>query len=132
MKKNFKIAVILTAFPILLNIIITILCFINKDVSEYKGYLTGTMLGMFFSIIWLGIAKKVSKSNAYVLFTFSLGAFPIKILLFVLFAFGGLYFFKMDQLYFSVSFLFNVVISLVVELWYILAINREFKKNKNL
>lgn len=130
MEKKFKIAVVLMAIPIIGNSIITILCYMHKGPTEFKGYLLGTLLGMFFSVIWLVIAKKVSLANAMVLFTYSLGAFPVKIILFAAFAFGGLYLLNMNQVYFGVSFLVSVFFSLAIEVWFILALNKMIIENK--
>ncbi len=124
MEKKFKIAFILMMIPVAINIAGTILCALYIGPDAFKGYLAGTLLSLFFSIFWLVMARKVTLSNIMVLFTVSLGSFPVKIILFAIFALGGLYILKMDQLYFGISFLFGTVVSLVIEVWFILAVNK--------
>ncbi len=124
MEKKFKTAFILMMIPVAINIAGTILCALYLGRAEFKGYLAGTLLSLFFSVFWLVMARKITLSNIMVLFTVSLGSFPVKIVLFAVFALGGLYVLKMDQIYFGISFLLGTILSLVIEVWFILAVNK--------
>jgi len=124
MEKLFKKAFRLMFVPVIINLVITVMCYINLETSLFKGYLAGTVLSMIFTAIWLVMAKRVSLSNAMVLLTMTLGAFPVKIVVFAIFAFGGLYVLKMNQMYFGFSFLLGTILSLVIEVWFIISVNR--------
>jgi len=124
MKEKFRNAVILMFVPFVINVLVTVMCAMTRGSSEFRGYLAGTLLSLMFSLIWVFMARKVSESNIMVLFTLSLGSFPIKILIFAIFAFGGLYIFEINQMYFGFSFLFGTIITLVIEVWFIISVNK--------
>lgn len=130
MARKFRIAVILMLVPVFINLALTVLCYLNYATPQFKGYFVGTFLSMFFSLIWIFMARKISLSNIMVLFTLSLGLFPVKLILFALFAFGGLYLLQMNQLFFGFSFLLGTVLSLFVEVWFVLSVNKLYIKRK--
>ena len=131
MKKLFKKAVLLICLPIILNIAITIYCFYDKSISQFKGYFVGTIMGMFFSLVWIFIARKALTSNIMVMFTVSLASFPIKIIVLAIIAFAGLFFLDMDQFFFGLSFLLGTFLSLFVEVWFLISGNKIIQKNKS-
>jgi hypothetical protein len=124
MKKIFIKAVILICFPIILNVAITVYCFLNRSLPEFKGYFLGTMLSMFFSLVWIFIARKAITSNIMVMFTVTLASFPVKIILLAVIALGGLFFLNMNQIFFGGSFLLGTILSLFVEVWFLITANR--------
>ncbi len=128
MKKIFIKSVILISIPILLNIGITVYCFNNRSISEFKGYFLGTMLSMFFSLVWIFIARKAVTSNIMVMFTVTLASFPVKIIFLAAIALGGLFFLDMNQIFFGGSFLLGTVLSLFVEVWFLISANRFQRK----
>jgi hypothetical protein len=130
MKKIFIKAVILVCLPIILNIGITVYCFNNRSLSEFKGYFLGTMLSMFFSLVWIFIARKAVTSNIMVMFTVTLASFPIKIVMLAIIALGGLFFLDMNQIFFGGSFLLGTILSLFVEVWFLITANRFQRKLK--
>jgi hypothetical protein len=130
MEKLFKKAVIVICLPIALNIAITVYCFYNTSIPQFKGYFIGTILGMFFSFLWIFIARKALTSNIMVMFTVSLASFPVKIVFLAVIAFGGLFLLGMDQFFFGMSFLIGTFLSLFVEVWFLISANRIIQKNK--
>ncbi|MBN1531524.1 MAG: hypothetical protein JXA20_02570 [Spirochaetes bacterium] len=124
MEKKFKIAVILMLIPVIINTVATAYVYQNRHETEFAGYLAGTILSFAFSIAWVIMARKVSLSNIMVLFTISLGSFPVKILFFAAFVFAGYLVFHMNQLFFGLSFMFGTVASLIVEVWFIISVNK--------
>ena len=124
MKKLFIKAVILICLPIILNIAITVYCFYTRSLPEFKGYFLGTIVSMFFSVVWIFIARKAITSNIMVMFTVTLASFPIKIVMLAIIALGGLFFLNMSQLYFGGSFLLGTILSLFVEVWFLVTANR--------
>jgi hypothetical protein len=131
MKRLFIIAVILLSLPILLNIGITIYCFNYRGIPEFNGYFLGTLLSMFFSIVWIIIARKAITSNIMAMFTITLASFPIKIVFLVAIALGGLFLLNLNQFYFGVSFLLGTILSLFVEVWFLISANKLQRKMKS-
>lgn len=130
MEKLFKKAVILTSLPLIINIALTLYCFSTRSLPQFKGYFIGTLLSMFFSIIWIFIARKALLSNILVMFTVSLASFPIKIIFLALIALGGLFIFGMDHFYFGFAFLLGTILSLFIEVWFLVSANKYIRKKK--
>jgi len=130
MKKLFIKSVILICLPIILNIAITVYCLSHRSIPEFKGYFLGTMLSMFFSVVWIIIARKAITSNIMVMFTVTLASFPIKIVLLAIIALGGLFLLDMNQIFFGSSFLLGTILSLFVEVWFLVSANRLQRKLK--
>ncbi len=130
MKKLFIKAVILICLPIILNVAITVYCFSNRSLPEFKGYFLGTILSMFFSVVWIFIARKAITSNIMVMFTVTLASFPIKIVMLAVIALGGLFLLDMNQIFFGGSFLLGTILSLFVEVWFLVTANRLQRKLK--
>ena len=130
MNKIKKVA-ILISIPTFINIAVTIFCYLQIGKSEFLGYLTGTILSLIFAIIWIWMAKKFSSSNILVIIAISLGTLPVKLIIFAILAFGGVYYFNISKIYFAISFLFGVLASLIFELWYVLSVNKEIANQKN-
>jgi len=130
MKKIFIKAVILICLPIILNVAITVYCFLNRGLPEFKGYFLGTMLSMFFSLVWIFIARKAITSNIMVMFTVTLASFPVKIMFLSVIALGGLFLMNMNQIFFGGSFLLGTILSLFVEVWFLITANRLQRKIK--
>jgi hypothetical protein len=128
MKKIFIKSVIFICFPILMNIGITVYCFNNRSISEFKGYFLGTMLSMFFSLVWIFIARKAVTSNIMVMFIVTLASFPVKIIMLAIIALGGLFFLDMNKIFFGGSFLLGTILSLFVEVWFLITANRFQRK----
>ncbi|OHD66485.1 MAG: hypothetical protein A2176_03850 [Spirochaetes bacterium RBG_13_51_14] len=130
MKKIFIKTVILICLPIMLNIAITVYCFLNRSLPEFKGYFIGTMLSMFFSFVWVFIARKAIISNIMVMFTITLASFPIKIIFLAIIALGGLFLLKMNHIYFGFAFLLGTILSLFIEVWFLISANKLQRKLK--
>jgi hypothetical protein len=130
MERIYKKAVILISLPVILNAGISVYCYYKASVTQFEGYFIGTLLVMFFSFVWIAITRKVLISNIMVLFTVSLVSFPIKIIFLAIIAFGGLFILRMDTFYFGVSFLLGTLLSLFVEVWFLIAANRFIRKHK--
>jgi len=128
--RKYKIAAVLMILPVIINLFVSFYCLNRLGISTFMGYLNGTLLGMFFSMIWIVIAKKVTFSNPMVLFTYSLGSFPIKLIIFAIFAFVGWKVMNMNQFFFGLSFLSCIVVSLLIEVWFMISVNRLIKQNR--
>jgi hypothetical protein len=131
MERIYKKAVILSSLPVILNAGISVYCYFRASVPQFEGYFVGTLLVMFFSFVWIAITRKVLVSNIMVLFTVSLVSFPVKIIFLAIIAFGGLFILKMDTFYFGVSFLLGTLLSLFVEVWFLIAANRFIRKHRS-
>jgi len=131
MKKLFIKAVILICLPIILNIAIMVYCFATRSLAEFKGYFLGTMLSMFFSLVWVFIARKAITSNIMVMFTVTLASFPIKIFFLAAIALGGLFLLDMNLIFFGTSFLLGTILTLFVEVWFLIMANRLQRRLKS-
>src|SRR4030067_3387122 len=131
MERIYRKAVILACLPIILNLAISVYCFHNASLRQFAGYFVGTLLGMFFSLLWMVITRRVLVSNIMVLFTVSLASFPVKIIFLAAVAFGGLLILKIDTFYFGISFPAGTLLSLFVEVWFLVTANRFIRKNKS-
>lgn len=89
------------------------------------------MLSMFFSLVWVFIARKAIVSNIMVMFTVTLASFPIKIVFLAIIALGGLFLMNMDQIFFGSSFLLGTILSLFVEVWFLITANKMQRKLKS-
>lgn len=130
MEEKFKKAVIYMSLPAFLNIAIAIYCYENYDLQKFAGYLAGTILCVIFSALWLWMAKKVTVSNPFKLFTISIGLFPVKLLVFMATAFGTHFLLNIDKFYFGFSFLLGTLLTLLVEVKFIVEMNREFQRSR--
>lgn len=115
--KNLKIAFFLMLITAGINTLAGGALYWKAGVPEFRGYITGTLLSLFLSILWVLGARKGMKSNTMVLLGITLGGFPLRLALLGLFAFGGLYLFKMSTMYFAIAFLIGTIISLIIEIW---------------
>ncbi len=115
--KNIYKALYVITISVILNTIISFICYSYKGLPEFKGYLTGTMLSFILSFLWIIGAIKGMKSNILILLRITIIGFPIRLLILAIFTFGGLYILKMDLIYFTVSFLIGTVMSLIIEVW---------------
>ncbi len=116
--KNLKIAFLLVSLFAIINLGISGACYLFIGMTEFKGYLVGTILSYLLSIIWVLGARKGMKSNTMVLLAITLGGFPLRLALLGLFAFGGLYIIKMSTMHFAMAFLVGTILSLIVEIWF--------------
>ena len=82
------------------------------------GYLVGTVVNVVFVAIWYLGARKGIKANSLMLLLITVGGFPIRLGILILFAFGGLYLFQMNTIYFAIAFLVGTIFSLVIEVWF--------------
>ncbi len=128
METLFKKAIVLTSLPILLNIALCVYCVYTRSQPQFTGYFVGTLLSMFFSLVWIFIARKALLANIMVMFTVSLASFPIKIIFLALVALGGLFILRMDKLYFGISFLLGTFLGLFVEVWFLVSANKYIRK----
>ncbi len=115
---NLKKAVIFSALITAANLAISFALLSMKGGSEFRGYLAGTILNAIFVLLWVFGARRGIKSNTMVLLLITLGGFPLRLGILLLFAFGGLYVFQMDIFFFALSFLVGTILSLMIEVWF--------------
>jgi hypothetical protein len=115
--KNITKAIYLITLSVLLNTIISFICYIYRGLPEFKGYLTGAILSFILSFLWILGARRGMKANILILLRITLIGFPVRLLILAIFTFGGLYILKMDLIYFTISFLIGTVMSLIIEVW---------------
>jgi hypothetical protein len=131
LKRIYRRAVVYAFLPVLINGALCRYLYLYKDESEFIGYFLGTVLGVLFLLTWILIIRKVPLANPMVLFILTLGSFPVKLIGFALFAFGGLRFFQMDPFFFGIALIAGIIPGLFIEIWFILAVNRAHKLSHN-
>jgi len=114
LKKAIGFSMLVTA----LNLIISFILLYTKGATEFRGYLAGTILNLIFVLLWVLGARRGMKSNTLVLMGITLGGFPVRLGILLLFAFGGTFVFQMDTIYFAISFLIGTILSLIIEVWF--------------
>ena len=114
LKKAVRYIILATA----VNLAISALVFVMKGVPEFTGYVVGTLVNTVFVSIWYMGAKKGMKSNSLMLLLITIGGFPVRVGILFLFAFGGLYLFQMDTIFFAIAFLVGSIFSLIIEVWF--------------
>jgi hypothetical protein len=115
---NLKKAMWFTAIITVINVIISVALYYFKGEPEFRGYITGTLLNLIFAVLWVLGARKGMKSNTIVLLIITLGGFPVRLGILLVFALGGLYLFQMDTTFFALAFLVCTIFSLVIEVWF--------------
>lgn len=124
---RIKKAIILLSIPAVINIAMSVSCYFIRSEQEFVGYLSGTILSLIFSLTWIWMIRKFSLTNILVIIAISMGILPVKFIVFAAFAFGGLYLFHMDKLFFAYSFLFGTFVGLLIEVWFITSVNRSYR-----
>ena len=125
METKYKMAVLLSIIPTLINIAGSIYFYFNFNIMEFKGYLIGTILGIILSVIWLMQVKKASGSHAIKLLKITYKGFFIKFLVFVVFIAGVYYLVEFSRTWFVVSFFIALSMSAVIELWFYSSITKQ-------
>jgi hypothetical protein len=116
--KNFTKAILILFLSTIINLAISLVFFQLRGSMEFMGYMAGTLLSFIFSLLWILGARKGMKSNTLVLLMITFGGFPLRLGIFGVFAFSGLYLFKMDKTLFAAAFLVGTILSLIVEVWF--------------
>lgn len=101
-----------------INLAVSAVIFYFKGRPEFMGYLVGTVVNVVFVAIWYLGARKGIKANSLMLLLITVGGFPVRLGILILFAFGGLYLFQMNTIYFAIAFLVGTIFSLVIEVWF--------------
>lgn len=115
---NLKKAVRFIILATGINLAISAAVFYFKGRPEFLGYLVGTVVNTVFVTIWYIGARKGIKANSLMLLLITVGGFPVRLGILILFAFGGLYLFQMDTIFFAIAFLVGTIFSLVIEVWF--------------
>ena len=127
MEKKYKVAVILSFIPALINIAVLAYGFLNFTEPQFIGYLMGTILAIVLSLIWLIQVRKAAGSHAIKLFKITIKGFLIKFLVFLLIITGIYTFVNFSREFFAASFFLALFLSAVIELWFYSSINKEAK-----
>ena len=127
MEKKYRVAVILSFIPALINIAVLVYGLSNFGNPEFIGYLMGTILAIALSIIWLIQIKSASGSHAIKLFKITFKGFLIKFIVFFIFIIGIYYCVEFNRKFFAASFFLALFLSALIELWFYSSINKEAK-----
>ena len=127
MEKRYKVAVILSFIPALINIAVLVYGFLNFTKPQLIGYSMGTILAIVLSIIWLIQVRKAAGSHAIKLFKITFKGFLIKFIVFFIFITGIFYCIDFSRDFFAASFFLAIFIGAVIELWFYSSLNKEAK-----
>jgi hypothetical protein len=127
MEKRYKVAVILSFIPALINIAVLVYGFLNFTEPQLIGYSMGTILAIVLSILWLIQVRKAAGSHAIKLFKITFRGFLIKFIVFLIFITGIYTFVNFSREFFAASFFLALFIGAVIELWFYSSINKEAK-----
>jgi len=130
-EQKIKKAVFLMFIPALLNLSLTCHFFTSQGKSEFLGYLTGTLLSILFSIIWILQTGKGVNSSFIKLLKITFFGFTGKIAVFCFMVFGGYLFWNFNRFYFTGAFLLGTIIALVIEVWFLFTMFKIGKKENS-
>jgi hypothetical protein len=125
MEKKYKVAVILSFIPALINIAVLAYGISNFEKTEFTGYSMGTILAVILSIIWLIQARRAVGSHAIKLFKITLKGLLIKFVVFFIFIISIYYYVDFNRKFFAASFFLALFIGAVIELWFYSSMNKE-------
>ena len=113
--------------PAILNLGVSGYLYASGTGSEFQGYLLGTVVTILFSFFWIWQVRKGIASNPMVLLKVTFWGFAAKLIVLVAVTFGGYEIVLFDRIYFAISFLLGVSLSVVVEIWFYLSTIKENK-----
>ena len=125
MEKKYKVAVILSLIPGLINIAVLVYGFLNFTKHQITGYLIGTILAIVLSVIWLIQIKGTPGSHAIKLFKITIKGFLIKLIVFIIFITGIYYCVDFDRKFFAASFFLALFLGAIIELWFYSSMSKE-------
>ena len=125
MEKKYKVAVLLSFIPGIINIAVLVYGFSNFTEPQFTGYLMGTILAIALSGIWLIQVKRAAGSHAIKLLKITFKGFLIKFIVFFIFIIGIYNLIDFSREFFAASFFLALFIGAVIELWFYSSINKE-------
>lgn len=125
METKYKIAVLLSIIPAIINIAGSVYLYLNFNSTDFMGYLLGTILGIILSVIWLLQVKKAAGSHAIKLLKITYKGFFIKFLVFAAFIAGVYYLVEFSRTWFVASFFIALSMGAVTELWFYSSIAKQ-------
>jgi hypothetical protein len=125
MEKKYKVAVILSFIPALINIAVLVYGLSSFEKPQLIGYSMGTILAIILSIIWLIQVKRAAGSHAIKLFKITFKGFIVKFVVFFIFIIGIYYWVDFNRKFFAASFFLALFIAAVIELWFYSSMNKE-------
>jgi len=127
MENKYKAAVALNVVPALVNLTVSGYVFFNYSQSQFSGYLTGTILGIILSVMWLIQVRKAFGSHALKLLKITFKGFFVKFIVFIIFIIGVYNLIPFSRTFFAVSFFIAIALNAVIELWFYASLTRENK-----
>jgi len=127
MEKKYKVAVALNTVPAIFNLAVSGYGFFHFTGLQFSGYLTGTILGIILSVIWLIQVKKALGSHAIKLLKLTFKGFFIKFIVFLVFIVGVYSLFNFSRIFFAVSFFIALLMGAFIELWFYASLIKENK-----
>ncbi len=124
MENKYKVAVAASFIPALVNIAGSVYVFMNFSMFQFSGYLTGTILGIILSVMWLMQVRKAFGSHAIKLLKVTFKAFFLKFLVFLIFIAGVYYLYNFSRTFFAASFFISLSLSAVIEIWFYASLNK--------
>ena len=127
MEKNYRVAVIMSFIPALINIAVLVYGFFNFTKPQLIGYSMGTILAIILSIIWLIQVRGLAGSHAIKLFKITFKGFLVKFIVFFIFITGIHFCVDFSMNFFAASFFLALFIGSLIELQFYSSINKEAK-----
>ncbi len=127
MENKYKVAVVLNSIPAFVNIAASVYVFYNFTIPQFSGYLTGTILGILLSAMWLMQVKKAFDSHAIRLLKITFKGFFVKFIVFIIFITGVYSLFNFNRTFFAAAFFIAIAMNAVIELWFYASLTKENK-----
>jgi len=129
-KKLINKTVFLVIAVSVLNLAAGMYVFFKGTGAQFHGYMTGVVLAIILSGIWLWQVWNGVSVNFIVLLRFMMKGLMLRMAVLLLFI-AGLYFFvSFDRLYFAIAFLAGMVLGLIIEVWFYQALLARERLNR--
>ncbi len=103
--------------PSVLNLLVSAVFYDVHNFSKFWGYGMGALLGLFFVFTWFLIIERIEEASSDKLVAMMALFFPLKLVLFGIFAFVLQSYIGFDRNLFSISFVVGLFINVHIEIF---------------
>lgn len=118
----------LHVIPAVINIAGSVFVFLNYTSPEFTGYISGTLLGIILSIIWIMQINKAASSHAIRLMKITFKGLLVKVAVFLVYMAVIYALLEFSIVFFAASFFIALFLSAIIEIWFYSTLIKQNKK----